>query len=147
MTVELYLNSDPAKRVPMTRDQTDLFLRCTLAERVQPEMFNENHANECGAVGQILYHRLQLQGPVEVTLGLAGFIMSLTEGIPGKVVMWAYTLNRMFKKKAESIGGPLDMEDLAFCFPMGFPIDEEEGRLWDAQKGGEANVAMEDDQG
>lgn len=133
MTVLSYLDSD--KRAPMNREQTDLFIRCTVAEQVKSELFNEQVANECGPVGQILYHRLQLQGPVQITVGLAVFIMSLTGGVPGKIVMWGYTLNRMFKRKAESIGGHLTIDDLAFCFPMGFPVEEEENRLWDAQKG------------
>lgn len=136
MAVLSYLDSDPKTHVPMTKEQTELYIRCYYGEQAKPDqMFELAEAEQCGDIGRIFYHRLTLAGPIKMSLGVALFVLSLAGGVPGRIVMWAYTMNRMYKRKAESIGGHLTMEDLSFCFPMGFPSEQEEHRLWDAQKG------------
>lgn len=49
---------------------------------------------------------------------------------PGKVVMWAYTLNELFVKQ----GRKVTMEDWINEFPMGVPTEEEYQAMWELQK-------------
>jgi len=50
---------------------------------------------------------------------------------PGKAVMWAYTLNEIYRIVAKEI----TIEDIVeHGFGDGFPIESEYKRIWDAQK-------------
>jgi hypothetical protein len=65
-----------------------------LEQAKEPEEFNETHAAECGLVGRILYQRLQLYGG-KVSVGTAILACVLSNGSPGNIVMYAFTLARM----------------------------------------------------
>lgn len=136
MSVLSYLDAPASTRIPMTEDQSLLFAECVLAEANKPDfLFTEKQAALLGPIGEIFYHRLQVAGPVEITMPLALFLCFMSDGIPGEAVMWAYTMNRMYLRKGSL--SMLTIGDLSNAFPWGFPDENERHRLWDAQKGHE----------
>ena len=56
---------------------------------------------------------------------------SLSDGIPGKLVMWAFTLYALGDKLDE----PVSIKDWAFHFADGVPQERYYVDAWDAQKG------------
>jgi hypothetical protein len=70
---------------------------------------------------------------VRLTPELFLLVLLMCDGTgPGRVVMWAFTLNRMQLKAPESV---LTIAELANEFPMGFPTEEACKECWSAQKG------------
>lgn len=64
MAVLSYLDSETSQRVPMTREQSDYFLKCFALDRSQPDkLFDEQMAKELGTGGQIMWLRLAWQPP------------------------------------------------------------------------------------
>jgi hypothetical protein len=142
-----YLDIDQNKARPMTEEECRLFMECVFAEKRELETkgkleaFTEEISKECGAVGQIFEKRLSWPACVSqqcafVSVPCALFVLSLAGGSPGKIVMWAYTINRMYQRKRDLI----TMDDLSLCFPWGFPTEPQEHELWDAQKGSRHGV-------
>jgi hypothetical protein len=67
----------------------------------------------------------------KLEIGLAPQIFcAMISDRPGKVVMWAHTLNEMFVK----LGRKVTLADWADAFPMGVPTDDEYARVWELQK-------------
>ena len=133
-TVLSYLDSDEKGRAPMTKEETEMFMKCFFLDKTKPDsVLDEKMSEELGFLGQVMYKRLSWQPDgrvVQVSPGAAIFAMILSKGIVGNAVMWAYTLNRMYNMKKSRV----TLEDLTVAFPWGFPTEEEYGRLWDAQK-------------
>jgi hypothetical protein len=132
MAVLSYLDAPPTTHIPMTKEQSDMFIKCFFADqtgKVKGENFNQGIAEQCGALGQILFYRLDI-AKVEMSVGLALFLMHMSGGSPGELVMWAYTMNRIYDKRRKV----LTMDVLSEFFPWGFPNEKERHRLWDAQK-------------
>lgn len=122
---------------PMTDAQQDLLFRCIVAEskrlmddKLPPDEFTEAAAEKCGPVGVILFGRLQLAGPVLVSVPCALFCLTEAGGNPGDIVQWAYALNRLWQRQRRIV----TCSDLCDAFPMGFPTKADYERLWDAQK-------------
>ncbi len=137
MPVQSYLDIDQHAARPMSIDETELFVRCTFAEKAERDEkgdltpLNASIASELGAVGKIMHKRWECFSPeVKVSVPCAIFVLTLADGSPGKVVMWAYTLNRMYQRKRDII----NMDDLSQAFPWGFPTQVQERTLWHAQK-------------
>jgi len=137
-----YLDIDQHGARPMSQEEAKMFTQCVFAERAELakngrlEAFTEAISKECGAVGQIFEKRLswpacQSQQCAFVSVPCALMVLTLAGGSPGKIVMWAYTINRMYQRKRDLI----TMDDLAHYFPWGFPTEQQEHTLWDAQKG------------
>ena len=132
MAVLSYKDSDPGTHIPMTKEQSEMFIKCFFADqtaKTKGETFNLSIAEQCGALGQILFYRLDV-AKVPVSVGLAIFLMQMSNGSPGELVMWAYTMNRIYDKQRKL----LTMDVLSEHFPWGFPHEKERHRLWDAQK-------------
>lgn len=126
---------------PMTEAISRLFMDCILAERAEQktagklEPFSEKISQEAGPAGQIFEKRLSWphhagQQCATVSVPCAIFVIMLSGGSPGKIVMWAYTINRLYQRKRDMV----TMDDLAHAFPIGFPTEQAEHELWDAQK-------------
>jgi hypothetical protein len=125
---------------PMDRDLTDIFIKCTLMEthldrKNEQEYFTETTALEMGPGALILWHRLIAYAPnqklvAKLTLSAALVVASQCRK-PGTSVLWAFTLNRMFQNQNQ----PVTLADLALAFPIGFPTEEAESEVWEAQKG------------
>lgn len=79
---------------------------------------------------KIIENRLTNQGG---RAGPAAILMAsaLSEGIPGRMVMWAYTLYREFKKKST----PVTLKSLCHTFGSGFPDAKAYQTMWENQKG------------
>lgn len=134
-----YLDVDQKYVAPMTEEQSEMFLRCFFAERDAKqkgvlEPLDEEWASKLGDAGMIFYKRLAWQPPgspiVTVSVPTTAFLLSLSGGIPGNIVMWAYTMNRYFNEHRKLI----DTEDISMAFPWGFPTKEQALEIWDAQK-------------
>jgi hypothetical protein len=114
---------------PLTPEQSEIFIRCTLMPDAPLSCMD---ASRMGEVGNILWGRLVTDGPVEISLGLACFVLlGLAAGNPGQIVMWAFALNRLHWRLRRRI----TMSDLADAFPIGFPSNEACNKMWNAQKG------------
>lgn len=131
VTVPSYLDSQD--NVPMTRDASEQYMKCMFAEMEDSgALLTEKDAKGWGFAGQVLESRLRHTNP-EVKVGkyAALFLMAQCSAV-GQVVMWAWTLNRIYSQTRQ----PVTISELANRFPIGFPSDAEKSRLWDAQKGG-----------
>lgn len=115
--------------VPMTKEQAKIFLECVMSELMIENELNESNHKQLGLTGEIFYQRLQFQ-KVKISLQATIFLVLMAEGNPGKIVMWAYTITRMFQKYKRYI----TLNELSDSFPMGFPSEEEQGEIWDDQK-------------
>jgi hypothetical protein len=85
-------------------------------------------ANELGPLGLILYSRLP--ETVEITRGVAFLACHLSGGNPGRLVMWAFTLSELHRRKNKMI----DINAFIDAFPDGFPSGEDYSIMWDEQK-------------
>jgi hypothetical protein len=125
--VSSYLDSQ--KNTRMNNETSEMFIKVTLLDNYRCIPFTEKEARKLGTFGMILYNRLTV-GPVIISSGVGVFCIWLAEANPGKVVMWAYTLNRIYNKNHRIV----TMTDLAFAFADGFPTEEEQKRIWLGQK-------------
>ncbi len=118
--------------VPMNREQTQLFMNCSIQEEITKggSPFTDDIAKKLGPIGQILYSRIRL-ADVRITLELAVWCSTLSEGVPGNLVLWAWTLRELSMLYA---GRELTIADWTNHFPMGVPTPEEYHRVWRAQK-------------
>lgn len=131
---------DTKSIVPMSRELSETFIKCTLAEAAfshanggKVDLLKKEMADQMGFPGKLLWSRLISYGegkPVEVSVGVTIVVISQCQ-TPGLVVLWAFTLNRLGKMT----GKPVDIQVLSNTFPMGFPDEKGEDEIWDAQKG------------
>lgn len=77
---------------------------------------------------RLLHDRLQSLSTKQVSAWLAEFLMMLTQGHPGTLVMYAYALHR------SSFEGVLSMRDFVEMFPQGYPTPDALDKAWRAQK-------------
>jgi hypothetical protein len=125
--------ADTTSRAPMDEETSKLFIKCTLIELQQQEEFTKQIAyEELGICGKIFWDRLNLYGG-KVSLPTAIIAITLSKGLPGNLVMWAFTLARLYKAAEKMV----TISDLAEVFPAGFPTEDGELEIWDAQKGHE----------
>lgn len=123
---------------PLTKEESEMYIRLTLAEMGgNDEYFAglDKHLREKGVFPyMVMVHRLEafkenFNPKLDIGIALQVFLASICDR-PGKVVMWAHTLNEMFVK----LGHKVTMGDWANEFPMGVPTDEEYKRVWELQK-------------
>lgn len=136
MVVKSYLDVPHSKRAPMTNYQSELYLKCTFIDMAPKRpLFEECHAKELGIIGQIIWSRLNHADKIhsrqtKVSAPAALFLTELSDGVPGRAVMWAYTLFQMGKKY-----DVIDCKALGMEFPLGFPTEDGFIEVWDGQKG------------
>lgn len=122
---------------PLTREETEQFVAATLGERSGANGlkgdFTETEAGSFGPIGWILFKRLALCEGLRVTTALAAWVAMRSEGNPGNLVMWAWTLREMWIRKPNK-EVPVDMQEWAFGFPDGVPTAEGLSKTWDRQK-------------
>jgi hypothetical protein len=119
------------KTQPMDKEQSSMFMRLMLAEmQGSIEEFGDKQAHEFGFPGQVLKKRLDL-GPIKISTALALWLVLLSEGNPGSIVMWAWTMRELFVQHNHRM---LTVNDWTMAFPMGVPTEEERSRIWDLQK-------------
>lgn len=119
------------KTQPMDKEQSEMFIRLLMGEmqgNVQP--FTPEKANEIGFLGKVLLSRLDLGG-VKISMFLALWCVVLSNGSPGGVVQWAWTLREMWLAQDKRM---VVINDWTMAFPMGVPTEEECSRVWDLQK-------------
>lgn len=121
---------------PMTEDESRLLLTLICAARnskALEEMEKQLRETRCMSY-LILTNRLEafkngFSPTLDIDVGVKIFCALLCDR-PGKVVMWAYTLNELFVKQ----GRKVTMEDWINEFPMGVPTEEEYSAMWELQK-------------
>lgn len=122
---------------PMNKDQTNIMLQLIFSDMDKEVEFSAENAELFGFSAKVMHERLKMSG-TKVTFPCATMAVSLCQSV-GDVVLWAYTLNRMFAKKKSII----TISDLCQYFPMGFPTKEEMDKIWNAQKGYNNNVKVD----
>lgn len=124
---------DAEANEPMSEDLSKLFVTATLNElNGDDRMFTSEAASTAGFIAQIIHRRLEVMSPgTKISLG-TGLIAAFNSfNNPGRAVLWAYTLHRMFK---DSDRTAIMIQDVANAFPMGFPDEYSFLMLWDSQK-------------
>ena len=116
--------------VPMTVEQSQTFTSCFIHETTTRAAFDRDTAEKMGPIGSILFARLAW-GDVRVTRELALWCAILSDGVPGKIVLWAWTLRKLYEVCHNQ---QLTISDWTNVFPLGVPTPEEYTRVWDAQK-------------
>lgn len=81
----------------------------------------------------IIEHRLRA-GNCKMSPLVKLWLVALSEGNPGRAVLWAWTCSHM-----QMAGDARDILVWTASFPYGIPTDEEYERIWDAQKLGGLN--------
>jgi hypothetical protein len=115
------------ERVPMTQEESEIFIKCCLAEKEKPDApfeINDKTPFLMRIMDSWLAHT-----ETQVTFWTALFVAMLSR-TPGDVVMWVYTLNLLQKKNNKKV----DTMDLAIAFLWGFPTEEGRNKIWKSQK-------------
>jgi hypothetical protein len=115
-----------AKTMPMSREQTEVFLSLIMMEQKRAPMPEE-------ALG----FQYKVAAKRAAALGLdinpyALMMICILSNSVGNVVMYVTALTRYYHRVKQ----PIDTRLLAEAFPVGFPTSDELHRLWDEQKGG-----------
>lgn len=119
------------KTQPMDKEQSEMFMRLLMGEmqgKTQP--FTPEQATEFGFLGKVLLSRLDL-GQIKISTALALWCIVLSNGSPGGIVQWAWTMRELFLQHGKRM---LTVNDWTMAFPMGVPTEEECSRIWDLQK-------------
>lgn len=116
---------------PMNRRETETFFQATLLEMTSQEEVTQEMANKMGDLGRLFFSRIQFYGG-KVTLGAFVVCATVSGGVPGNLVLYAFTLSRLYNTNKEK---PVNVMTLANLFPWGFPTEEGLLEIWDAQKG------------
>lgn len=116
--------------VPMDKETSEIYIKCSILETRDPQEFTEQHAAQMGMIGKILFPRLKIFG-AKCTLAVALAVCHISAGSPGNVVLYAFTLGRLFKQNNKIV----DMMALSNAFPIGFPNEAGLQAVWETQKG------------
>ena len=125
--IKSYIDISESDCESMSEDVSKTYAQAIMLDIQSPAEFVEEDADRLGFSGKVLIDRLKW-GDIKISRGLAAIITMLSKGVPGEIVMWAFTLCKMYK------GSTLTASDLASYFPIGFPIEEAREKIWDAQK-------------
>ena len=92
--------------------------------------------------GQLMHRRFFVfcNGVIPVTNIVALFVVLMSRGNPGRMVLWCYTLWRAYQESGEII----NMEALTKLFPWGFPTEETYAHYWDLQKNPEKDNRIDE---
>ena len=134
--LQTLLDVPAAGRRPMTKDESELFIRIVFAQAngeavCSAEALRRMVAEERSPlVVRIIVGRLSLASESlryhETTVL---FLASLSKN-PAHAVMWAHYL----VTRTASLGCPISTAELSRDFPFGFPTDDAASVIWDAQK-------------
>jgi hypothetical protein len=125
----------------MDDNLSEIFIKVTFSEASgELKLFDDNFATQLGFSGQVFKKRLDFYGNVNVTLGVALVVITLCQGSPGNLVMYAFTLARLAKQNNKDL---ITIDDIANAFPVGFPNERGLREIWDAQKGGNWNEKVD----
>jgi hypothetical protein len=130
------IQSDNVMFRPMTRQETETFMSCTLQEMAGRKhcdvttLCDKFKNNDIFAVRMAL-KRLEVFAPnLKMTDNLFLFILSLCEN-PAQISLWIHTLFHLGLKHDNK----LDLNVLATNYiPWGIPTEENYSKRWDAQK-------------
>ncbi|MHA1948258.1 MAG: hypothetical protein ACW987_00200 [Candidatus Thorarchaeota archaeon] len=124
----------------MTDDESERMLKLAFVEKKSPtDLFTEEVSEEGGDIAKIMQKRLALD-ETEATVPLALLLCCFSEN-PGVVVMWSYTINRIYN--ANNRERPVDIGDFAMYFPMGVPTEEGYDHIWVQQKGKSLGLSVD----
>lgn len=118
------------KLIPLTKEQSTLFITLYQVEKLKGN-FDSKVAAETGMMSQILHERITWVKDMTVTAALGIWCAYLSEGIPGRAVLWAWTLRQLYTQKNRT----LTLEDWTNAFPLGIPSEQGYDAAWDTQKG------------
>ncbi len=132
------LDVPEAQREPMSRDVSGVFIQMSFADRESEDMLIAKAWEDLGGKSPqttILVGRLAKAVPdISVRVPTLLFVSYLCSS-PARCVLWAYTLAVLTRE----LGHAVQIGDLAWRFPNGFPTDEGCLGIWDAQKGSRGN--------
>ena len=121
---------------PMTQDESKLFLSISFMEMKGVDVLqklDKEIREKQDFLYMVMTSRLEAFKEVSPTLDIGigpQMFCTMISDRPGKVVMWAHTLNELFVKH----GRQVTLHDWTMSFPMGIPTEEEYERMWDLQK-------------
>lgn len=122
-----YENFKKASTAEMTKEVTSAFLGCSINENKEmPDEFKKVNAYK------ILVSRGNFLG-LTLTPGLIAFLIIITEGVPGRMVMYLSAL-KCYRLTSSENTEVCCMETLTNISPDGFPSEESLKELWNYQK-------------
>lgn len=123
---------------PMTKEQAEIFLRCTMFEQGLKQNLDELPAElevmekellskDMGY--QVIQGRLEWVGISDKVSFPVKLLIRFICDNPGQMSLWAYTFFQALKKYKK-----ITMSELTDMFPLGLPTSKDYSTLWDAQK-------------
>ncbi|MBS1722734.1 MAG: hypothetical protein JSS66_06965 [Armatimonadetes bacterium] len=125
------LDTATDERRPLTREETELMTKSLLAGMTAASQVPFD-SKECQ--GTIVFGAFMARldyADVQVTPAALGVVLSWTDGRPGDLVLWSYTVFCLAKNLGKRLIVP---EDLVDAFPEGIPTEPARKRIWLAQK-------------
>lgn len=92
------------------------------------EKFDIPESNCNSFVEKVLYQHLKASG-IKPSIGLFVWICIISNGVPGNIVMWVWTISNLAKNQGKKT---FSLRDWAFA--SGLVSDEEYSRCWQDQK-------------
>ena len=121
---------------PLTKDESGLFLNISLMEMKGVEILqklDKTVREKQDFLYMVMTTRLEAFKEISPTLDIGigpQLFCTLISDRPGKIVMWAHTLNELFVQQ----GRQVTLADWTMKFPFGIPTEKEYERMWDLQK-------------
>jgi hypothetical protein len=123
--------SEKSVPVPMTEDQSRMFLVATINEENDPAGPEDCPEEHLPKQYLIIESRLAIAGFADkCSFWVKMFLGSLCD-TPGSCVIWAYALCDMIERSGLDM---FTMSNLTQYFPYGFPSESCMGECWDYQK-------------
>lgn len=116
---------------PMTKEQSEIFLKLMLAKPKEIPIENDEELNT-SFLSQIIIKRIKAY-KLPYSLSNLFLLMSLSCGVntPGKAMIILALSFQYYNKNPKSL---LTIEDWANIFPFGMPSEKEFDQMWDSQK-------------
>ena len=126
---------DTKTRRPLTKDESEVFVTLLFAQNPDlKEPLNRALVAKYGDApgSRIMLGRLTTHADGVLPEARLAFLLDLvSEGNPGNLVMWAWTLYRMSKQLGHKL---VTLDDFASTFPSGVPDSSAYSEVWAEQK-------------
>ncbi len=132
---------DTHDRRPMTAEEKRLLTEIVASKEdaLHLRVYNDGEPSSkllfgmlLGRAGRLLLDTLSWRSKITgIDVGLATFVVELSAGIAGNLVLWAWTLHQMQKQQPSKT---LTIDDFLRVFPDGVPSNAAYSEAWHAQK-------------
>lgn len=119
-------------REPLQDKHTEIFMKCTMMDmEKQPDELDKKTVERVKDAGLMIILQRLNWGKSKASTACVLLCSILSEGHPGNMVMWAYTINAIYHKTGEMV----TTHTLVDYFKYGFPSENAKKAAWGLQKG------------